>query len=50
VTTLTRRLAAIAPLAGPAIYIAAEAISSIAWKNPAYSYADNWISELGSTT
>jgi hypothetical membrane protein len=50
VTTLTRRLAAIAPLAGPAIYIAAEAISSIARKNPTYRYADNWISELGSTT
>ena len=37
-------------LVGSAIYLAAEAISAAAWKSPTYSYADNWISDLGSAT
>ncbi|GAA2599480.1 hypothetical protein GCM10010435_93660 [Winogradskya consettensis] len=35
-------------LLGPVIYLAAEAITAAAWKTPRYSYADNWISDLGS--
>jgi hypothetical membrane protein len=45
-----RPLAAAAFLLGPVIYLAAEAISAAAWKSPDYSYADNWISDLGSAT
>jgi hypothetical membrane protein len=45
-----RPLAAAAFLLGPIIYLAAEAISAAAWKSPTYSYADNWISDLGSAT
>jgi hypothetical membrane protein len=37
-------------LLGPVIYLAAEAITAAAWKSPSYSYADNWISDLGSAT
>ena len=47
---LLRSLAAAAFLVGSAIYLAAEAIAASAWKDPAYSYADNWISDLGSAT
>ncbi len=45
-----RPLAAATFLLGPAIYLAAEAISAAAWKSPRYSYATNWISDLGSAT
>jgi hypothetical membrane protein len=45
-----RPLAAATFLLGPAIYLAAEAITAAAWKSPSYSYADNWISDLGSAT
>jgi len=45
-----RPLAAAAFLAGSVIYLVAEAIAASAWKNPSYSYADNWISDLGSAT
>ncbi|MGC4813353.1 DUF998 domain-containing protein [Micromonospora sp. DT228] len=45
-----RPLAAAAFLLGPVIYLAAEAITAAAWKSPSYSYADNWISDLGSAT
>ncbi len=45
-----RPLAAAAFLLGPVIYLAAEAIAAAAWKSPSYSYADNWISDLGSAT
>ncbi|MFG6403714.1 MULTISPECIES: DUF998 domain-containing protein [unclassified Microbacterium] len=45
-----RRISAAAFLVGSVIYLAAEAISAAAWKQPAYSYADNWISDLGSAT
>jgi hypothetical membrane protein len=48
--TKLRPLAAAAFLLGPVIYLAAEAISAAAWKSPTYSYADNWISDLGSAT
>ena len=44
------RLATVALLVGPVIYLAAEALSALAWTNPAYSYLHNWISDLGSTT
>jgi hypothetical membrane protein len=37
-------------LLGPVVYLAAEAITAAAWKSPSYSYADNWISDLGSAT
>jgi hypothetical protein len=45
-----RPLTAAAFLLGPVIYLAAEAIAAAAWKTPTYSYADNWISDLGSAT
>ncbi|MEU8613440.1 DUF998 domain-containing protein [Actinoplanes sp. NPDC048791] len=48
--TKLRPLAAAAFLLGPMIYLAAEAITAAAWKSPDYSYADNWISDLGSAT
>ena len=32
------------------LYLAAEAITAAAWKSPRYSYANNWISDLGSAT
>jgi hypothetical membrane protein len=47
---LLRPLTAAAFLLGSAIYLAAEAIAAAAWKQPAYSYAYNWISDLGSET
>ena len=47
---LLRTLTAAAFLIGSAIYLAAEAIAASAWKDPAYSYANNWISDLGSAT
>jgi len=45
-----RPLAAIAFLLGSVIYLVAEAISAAAWKSPTYSYAYNWISDLGSAS
>ena len=45
-----RPLAAATFLLGSAIYLAAEAITALAWKSPGYSYATNWISDLGSAT
>lgn len=45
-----RPLTAAAFLLGPVIYVAAEATTAAAWKSPSYSYADNWISDLGSAT
>jgi hypothetical membrane protein len=45
-----RALAAATFLLGPVLYLAAEAIAAAAWKTPSYSYADNWISDLGSAT
>ena len=45
-----RTLSAAAFLTGSAVYLAAEAIAASAWKDPAYSYAGNWISDLGSAT
>ncbi|MEU1589037.1 DUF998 domain-containing protein [Micromonospora sp. NPDC005710] len=45
-----RPLAAATFILGPVIYLAAEAITAAAWKSPTYSYADNWISDLGSAT
>lgn len=45
-----RLLAAATFLLGPVIYLAGEAIAAAAWKSPTYSYADNWISDLGSAT
>ena len=45
-----RPLTATIFLLGSAIYLAAEAITAAAWKSPRYSYADNWISDLGSAT
>ena len=50
IVTKLRPLAAAAFLLGPVIYLAAEAIAAAAWKSPTYSYADNWISDLGSAT
>jgi hypothetical membrane protein len=47
---LLRTLTAAALLTGSAVYLAAEAIAASAWKQPTYSYADNWISDLGSAT
>lgn len=46
----TRTLAATAFLAGSAIYLAAEGIAASAWQDPTYSYAYNWISDLGSAS
>lgn len=48
--TQARIIAAAALLAGPVVYLTAEAISAAAWKNPTYSYTRDWISDLGSTT
>jgi hypothetical membrane protein len=45
-----RRLIAAALLLGPAAYLGAEAVAAAAWSDPDYSYARNWISDLGSTT
>jgi hypothetical membrane protein len=47
---LPHALIAAAFLTGSAIYLAAEAIAASAWKQPPYSYASNWISDLGSAT
>ena len=47
---LLRPLIAAAFLTGSVIYLASEAIAASAWKQPAYSYANNWISDLGSAT
>ena len=47
---LLRTLTAAAFLIGSVIYLAAEAIAASAWADPAYSYANNWISDLGSAT
>ena len=46
----SRRTAATALLIGPAVYLTAEAVSAAAWSNPTYSYLQNWISDLGSST
>ena len=45
-----RPLAGATFILGPALYLAAEAITAAAWKTPSYSYADNWISDLRSAT
>ena len=45
-----RSLAAATFLLGSAIYLAAEGIAAAAWTSPSYSYATNWISDLGSAT
>lgn len=43
-----RPAAAAAALAGgPLLFLAAEAAAALAWDGPAYSYAGNWISDLG---
>ena len=47
---MLRTLAAATFLLGLTIYLAAEAITAAAWKSPRYSYANNWISDLGSAT
>jgi hypothetical membrane protein len=47
---ILRPLAAASFLTGSTVYIAAEAIAASAWKQPTYSYANNWISDLGSAT
>jgi hypothetical membrane protein len=47
---ITRPLSAAAFLAGSVIYVTAEAIAASAWTDPPYSYAYNWISDLGSAT
>ncbi|MEU7589973.1 DUF998 domain-containing protein [Micromonospora sp. NPDC049230] len=47
---LLRPFAAATFLLGAVIYLAAEGITAAAWKSPSYSYADNWISDLGSAT
>ena len=44
------RIAAAALIGGPALYLAAETISAAAWNTPSYSYLDNWVSDLGSST
>jgi hypothetical membrane protein len=45
-----RTLTAGAFLLGSVVYLAAEAIAAAGWKSPSYSYAQNWISDLGSAT
>jgi len=45
-----RPLAAAAFLVGSVVYLVAEAVAASAWKDPSYSYANNWISDLGSAT
>lgn len=49
-TGRTRRAVPALLLTGSIIYLAGEAVSAAAWTAPAYSYARNWISDLGSTT
>lgn len=39
--------AATALAAGPLLFLAAEAAAALAWDGPAYSYAADWISDLG---
>lgn len=46
----TRTTTGAAFLAGPIVYLAGETIAAAAWKSPTYSYATNWISDLGSAT
>jgi len=49
-SSTNRTLTGAAFLAGPIIYLAGETIAAAAWKSPTYSYATNWISDLGSAT
>jgi hypothetical membrane protein len=44
-----RIAAAVAFLAAAAVYVSAEAIAASAWTSPAYSYLENWISDLGAS-
>jgi hypothetical membrane protein len=39
--------AAIALLTAAVFFLVAETIAAAAWDNPAYSYANNWVSDLG---
>jgi hypothetical membrane protein len=48
--TVPRTATAGVLLLGSVVYLAAEAIAAAAWKSPSYSYAENWISDLGSAT
>jgi hypothetical membrane protein len=45
-----RTLTAGTLLLGSAGYLAAEAVAAAGWRSPSYSYAENWISDLGSAT
>ncbi len=45
--TVTTRVGAVALVAGPVLFLTLEAISASAWRDPAYSYTRNWISDLG---
>ncbi|RFA12246.1 hypothetical protein B7R22_16595 [Subtercola boreus] len=49
-TARTRNITGLLLLGGALIYGVAEAITAAAWRTPLYSYAQNWISDLGSTT
>lgn len=49
-SSTTRTWTGVAFLAGPVVYLAGETIAALAWTSPAYSYARNWISDLGSAT
>lgn len=49
-STRLRRLTGVLLLVGAILYVAAEAIAAAAWRTPTYSYVQNWISDLGSTT
>ncbi|GAA3561179.1 hypothetical protein GCM10022197_15940 [Microlunatus spumicola] len=45
--TALARTGAAALVAGPLVFLTLEAVSAWAWDYPAYSYARNWISDLG---
>jgi hypothetical membrane protein len=46
----TVELAAAAFVAAAGVYLGAEAVTAAAWTAPAYSYRQNWISDLGASS
>ena len=45
--TAAARVGVAALIAGPVLFLFAEAITALAWRDPRYSYLYNWISDLG---
>lgn len=47
VLTKFNRFAGVALAASAVVFLAAEAVTAAAWRDPSYSYLTNWISDLG---